>query len=38
MSLPETDERDEIVDSKTIAISYLKGWFTVDVMAILPIE
>jgi hypothetical protein len=37
-SIAETEDLDEIIDSKTIAITYLRGWFFVDVLAILPIE
>ena len=37
-SIPETEERDEITHRKTIATRYLRGWFAVDVTAILPID
>lgn len=37
-TLPETDELEEIVDRKAIALAYIKGWFLVDVMAIFPFD
>ena len=37
-TLSETDEQPEITDRKQIAISYLKGWFFVDLMAIFPFD
>ena len=37
-TLSETDEQPEITDRKQIAISYLKGWFFVGLMAIFPFD
>lgn len=32
------DQQDEVVDTRSkIAMTYLKGWFTIDVLTILPI-
>lgn len=31
-----TDDYMVIDDKKTIAIAYLKGWFTIDVLSCLP--
>ena len=37
-SLYEPDTGVEIVDLKIIARKYLKGWFWVDTVAILPLD
>ena len=37
-TIPPTEESDEIDDYKIIAKSYLTGWFTVDLLAILPLD
>ena len=38
MSIPDTDEHDEIDDFKVVSLMYLRGWFTVDVVAIFPVD
>ena len=38
LSAYEDEEFQMIDDRKLIAMSYLKGWFSVDVMAILPLD
>ena len=37
-TLPETDEKDEVTDKKSIAIAYIKSWFFIDLMAIFPFD
>ena len=34
----QTEELEIIHDRKEIAVSYLTGWFTIDLIAILPFE
>lgn len=36
--IPDTQNGGFISDKKKIAMSYLKGWFTVDLISILPID
>ena len=35
-SIPETEKKDETTDKKKIAIHYLQGWFSIDILSILP--
>jgi hypothetical protein len=35
-SIPETEKKDEITDKKKIAFRYLKGWFAIDILSIMP--
>lgn len=37
-TLPETDDYDEVTDRWIISKSYLKGWFFIDLLAILPFD
>lgn len=35
-SIPESENEDEIKDRKKIAVNYLNGWFTIDLISIIP--
>ena len=34
--IPETENTDEISDKKEIAANYIKTWFTIDLLSVLP--
>ena len=38
MTIPECDMKNEVDDRRKIAIAYLKGWFIVDLLSILPFD
>ena len=37
-TLPETETTDEITDRRKIIITYLSGWFIIDLSSILPFD
>ena len=37
-TLPPKNEEKEIVDRKIIAKTYLKGWFPVELLAVIPFD
>ena len=38
LTIPKTDTRDEVTDRREIALSYLKEWFAIDLLSILPFD
>ena len=38
LTVPYDDEYNELDDVKVIAKSYLKGWFTIDLLATFPFD
>ena len=38
MTIPETETTHESADRKMIALGYLKGWFVLDLMSIMPFD
>ena len=38
MTIAECDMKNEVDDRRKIAIAYLKGWFIVDLLSILPFD
>ena len=37
-TLPATNEEEELTDRKEIALAYLKTWFSIELMAIIPVD
>ena len=37
-AVPDKDDHEHVYDYKYIAKEYLKGWFWIDLIAILPID
>lgn len=37
-TIPETEDTNEIVSRSKIAIEYLKSWFAIDLLSIMPFE
>ena len=37
-SIPETENEDEVLDRKKIAVNYLQGWFSIDFLSIIPFQ
>ena len=37
-AVPDKDDNEHVYDYKYIAKEYIKGWFWIDLIAILPID